>query len=79
MYFAKAYNKNFKEPRIYNLGVKRKPPGPVNQKKNIYPELNEIFLEKSEAPKTINNLSKIFTSSNIYKLIGVVRIRIGNY
>ena len=64
------YNDQYEATRIYNLGVKRKPSGAVNPKKNIYPELNEIFLEKSEAPKTINNLSKIFTSSNLFFLSG---------
>ncbi len=74
------YNDQYEATRIYNLGVKRKPSGAVNPKKNIYPELNEIFLEKSEAPKTINNLSKIFTSSNYSKKISIyntVRSRVG--
>ena len=74
------YNDQYEATRIYNLGVKRKPSGAVNPKKNIYPELNEIFLEKSEAPKTINNLSKIFTSSNYWKKISIyntVRSRVG--
>jgi len=61
------YNDQYEATRIYNLGVKRKPSGAANPKKNIYPELNEIFLEKSETPKTINNLRKIFTSSNYSK------------
>ena len=74
------YNDQYEATRIYNLGVKRKPSGAANPKKNIYPELNEIFLEKSEAPKTINNLSKIFTSSNYSKKISIyntVRSRVG--
>ena len=74
------YNDQYEATRIYNLGLKRKPSGAVNPKKNIYPELNEIFLEKSEAPKTINNLSKIFTSSNYSKKISIyntVRSRVG--
>ena len=74
------YNDQYEATRIYNLGVKRKPSGAVNPKKNIYPELNEIFLEKSEAPKTINNLRKIFTSSNYSKKISIyntVRSRVG--
>ena len=74
------YNDQYEATRIYNLGVKRKPSGAANPKKNIYPELNEIFLEKSEAPKTINNLRKIFTSSNYSKKISIyntVRSRVG--
>ena len=74
------YNDQYEATRIYNLGVKRKPSGAANPKKNIYTELNEIFLEKSEAPKTINNLSKIFTSSNYSKKISIyntVRSRVG--
>ena len=74
------YNNQYEATRIYNLGVKRKPSGAANPKKNIYPELNEIFLEKSEAPKTINNLRKIFTSSNYSKKISIyntVRSRVG--
>ena len=74
------YNDQYEATRIYNLGVKRKPSGAANPKKNIYPELNEIFLEKSEAPKTINNLRKIFTSNNYSKKISIyntVRSRVG--
>ena len=78
--WLEKYNDQYEATRIYNLGVKRKPSGAANPKKNIYPELNEIFLEKSEAPKTINNLRKIFTSSNYSKKISIyntVRSRVG--
>jgi len=75
------YNNQYEAKRIYTLGVKRKPSGAKNPKKNIYPELNEIFLLKdSETPKNISNLRKIFTSKNYSKKISIyntVRSRIG--
>jgi len=75
------YNNQYEAKRIYTLGVKRKPSGAKNPKKNIYPELNEIFLLKdSETPKNISNLRKIFTSKNYSKKISIyntVRSRVG--
>jgi len=75
------YNNQYEAKRIYTLGVKRKPSGAKNPKKNIYPELNEIFILKdSETPKNISNLRKIFTSKNYSKKISIyntVRSRIG--
>ena len=75
------YNNQYEAKRIYTLGVKRKPSGAKNPKKNIYPELNEIFILKdSETPKNISNLRKIFTSKNYSKKISIyntVRSRVG--
>ena len=78
--WLEKYNDQYEATRIYKLGVKRKPSGAANPKKNIYPELNEIFLKSSEAPKTISNLRKIFTSNNYSKKISIyntVRSRVG--
>src|SRR5210317_764961 len=64
------YNNQYEAKRIYTLGVKRKPSGAKNPKKNIYPELNEIFILKdSETPKNISNLRKIFTSKKLAFII----------
>jgi soluble lytic murein transglycosylase len=75
------YNNQYEAKRIYTLGVKRKPSGAKNPKKNLYPELNEIFILKdSETPKNISNLRKIFTSKNYSKKISIyntVRSRVG--
>ena len=74
------YNDQYEAKRIYKLGVKRKPSGAKNPKKNIYPELNEIFLKDSETPKKISNLRKIFTSKNYSKKVSIyntVRSRVG--
>ena len=78
--WLEKYNDQYEATRIYKLGVKRKPSGAAIPKKNIYPELNEIFLKSSEAPKTISNLRKIFTSNNYSKKISIyntVRSRVG--
>ncbi len=63
------HNDQYEAKRIYKLGVKRKPSGAKNPKKNIYPELNEIFLKDTETPKKISNLRKIFYNT--------VRSRVG--
>ncbi len=74
------HNDQYEAKRIYKLGVKRKPSGAKNPKKNIYPELNEIFLKDTETPKKISNLRKIFTSKNYSKKVSIyntVRSRVG--
>ena len=74
------HNDHYEAKRIYKLGVKRKPSGAKNPKKNIYPELNEIFLKDTETPKKISNLRKIFTSKNYSKKVSIyntVRSRVG--
>ena len=60
------HNDQYEAKRIYKLGVKRNLQVPKIQK-NIYPELNEIFLKDTETPKKISNLRKIFTSKNYSK------------
>ena len=65
------YNDQYEANRIYKLGVNIKPSGAKNPKKNIYPELNEIFLKDNETPKKISNLRKIFTSKNYSKKVSI--------
>ena len=74
------YNDQYEAKRIYKLGVKRKPSGENKPKKNIYPEINEIFKANLSQEKPLSALRKIFTKKNYSKKVSIyntIRSRVG--
>ncbi len=74
------YNDQYEAKRIYKLGIKRKPSDEKNPKKNIYPEIDEIFKDNLSQEKSINKLRKIFSKNNYSKKVSIyntIRSRVG--
>ncbi len=70
----------YEAKRIYKLGVKRKPSGIKNPKKNSYPVLDKIFTINLSQETNTSTLKKIFSSKNYSKKISIyntVRSRVG--
>ncbi len=78
--WLESYSDHYEANRIYKLALKRMPSDAKKPQKYRYPDLDQIFQQDENKPKTQSPLKQIFSEKNYSKKVSIyntIRSRVG--